>query len=103
MLSPDPALEQFITPFRMAQRRTATNDGSVSSLWSGLNFDQRFDARCRDGFDRERSGHAGPVLVHERLIVERLLRGRLVVGDGLERDVRDFLATEAAANSFVWV
>ena len=46
-------------------------------------------------FHRERPGHAQPLFVFQRLVVKRLFRRRLVVGDAAERDVRHFLVNES--------
>ena len=48
--------------------------------------------------DGERPGHAQPLFVFERLVVKRLFRRRLVVGDAAERDVRHLLVDEAVAD-----
>jgi len=48
-------------------------------------------------FNGKRPGHAQTLFVLDRLVVKRLFRARLVVGDAAKGDVRDFLVYESLA------
>lgn len=49
-------------------------------------------------FDSERPGHAQPLFVDPRLIVERFGVGRFVVGESFQRDMRDGFVDKSVAN-----
>src|SRR5687768_11533630 len=81
-LAPDAGFGELVPPLRVAQRRARTAEGSIGRRWCLFHYGERLDDGCRDRLDGEWTRHARAALVRKGLVVERLLRGSLIVGYG---------------------
>jgi len=120
-LAANAGAQQLVAPLALAQRLAGAGDGGIGRLRRALEqFLKRLYCRGGHRLDGERTADAGFLLVHEGLIVERLLRrvagdGGVdllarhalldvrVIGDGLERHMRHGFVFEAASDAFLRV
>ncbi|HPU81055.1 hypothetical protein [Accumulibacter sp.] len=78
---PDARSQQFIAPFGLTQRFARPGNRGIGRLgWRLQNLIHRFHHRRWYRFNREGAGHPHLLAVHQRLVVERLLRR--MAGDG---------------------
>src|SRR5439155_3056582 len=93
------ALSPVLMPALLRCSNTVSSNpasSSTSSRWrANSSGDRLVILEC---LDRERPGHAQPLLVFDRLIVKRLLFRRLLVSDRLQRHVRHFFVNESVTH-----